>query len=165
MVHQVDGGLAILDADVHVQAEDQVGARHHLHVLDDVEVARRRDRCPARASRRTDACRRRKPQAVLPGQVDHRRGAASDVVLRFLDVAADAGADLDHRLVHLGLHALVQEQLALLDDFGVDVRAQIARDRIDGLVFLFDPDGEVGLGSFRGKCSLPAWFRLLKRAQ
>ena len=52
------------------------------------------------------------------------------------------GPDLDHRLVHLGLHPLLQEQLALFDDLRVDVRAQIARDRIDGLIFLFDPDGE-----------------------
>ena len=35
-----------------------------------------------------------------------------------------------------------KQQLALFDDFRVDVRAQIARDRIDGLILLFDPDRE-----------------------
>ena len=39
MVHHVDRSLAVLDADVDVQAEDQVGARDHLHVLDDLLVA------------------------------------------------------------------------------------------------------------------------------
>ena len=39
LVHQVNRGLAILDADVDVQAEDQVRARHQLHVFDDLQVA------------------------------------------------------------------------------------------------------------------------------
>jgi hypothetical protein len=44
--------------------------------------------------------------------------------------------------MHLGLHPLLQQQLTLLDDLSVDVGAQIARDRINGLILLFDPDGE-----------------------
>ena len=39
MIHHVDRGLAIFDADVHVQAEDQIGAGHQLQVLHDVFVA------------------------------------------------------------------------------------------------------------------------------
>ena len=38
MIHQLDGGLAIFHADVNVQAENQVGARHQLHILNDVLV-------------------------------------------------------------------------------------------------------------------------------
>ena len=36
LVHQVNQRLAVLDADVHVEAEDEVRARDHLHVLDDL---------------------------------------------------------------------------------------------------------------------------------
>ena len=36
IVHDLDGDLAVLDADVDVQAEDQVGARDQLHLLDDL---------------------------------------------------------------------------------------------------------------------------------
>src|SRR5205823_4596223 len=39
MIHHVDSGLAILYPDVHVQAENQVSARHQLHVLNNVLVA------------------------------------------------------------------------------------------------------------------------------
>ncbi len=38
-VHDVDRGVAILDADVDVQAEDQVRARHQLHVFHHLLVA------------------------------------------------------------------------------------------------------------------------------
>ena len=39
MIHHVDRGLAIFNADVHVQAENQVGPRHQLQVFDNVFVA------------------------------------------------------------------------------------------------------------------------------
>jgi hypothetical protein len=41
-------------------------------------------------------------------------------------------------------HPLVIWRLALRHDFGLDVRAQVERDGIDRLVFLFDPDREGG---------------------
>ena len=44
--------------------------------------------------------------------------------------------------MHLGLDALLQGELALFDDFGVDVRTQIAGFRVDGLVFLFNSERE-----------------------
>ena len=75
---------------------------------------------------------------------DHLAAQVVEIGRRFLDVRADAGADLDHRLVHLGLHLLLHPPLALVDDLGGDVRAQVERDGIDRLVFLFDPDGEGG---------------------
>ena len=57
---------------------------------------------------------------------------------------ADAGADLDHALMHLRLDGFLELHLALGDDFGIDVRAKIARDRIDGLILFLDADGEAG---------------------
>ncbi len=81
-------------------------------------------------------------QAVFLGQRDHVAAQLLYFFLGVLNIAADRGSHLDHRLVHLGLDPLLQKQLALLDYFGVDVGAQVARDRINGLIFLFDPDGE-----------------------
>jgi hypothetical protein len=142
LVHQVDGGLLVFDADVHVKAEDQVGARHQLHVLDDLEVALIGIdvlRPPIGERMRGAGAEQ---QAVLLGQLHHRAAQIQDVGARLFHVAAHAGADLDDRLVHLRLDALVELPLALLDDLGVDVRSEVVRDRVDGLVFLFDPDGE-----------------------
>ena len=82
-----------------------------------------------------------------------------DLFLGVLNVAANRGADLDHRLVHLGLNPFLQKQFALLDNLRVDMRAQVARDRINGLVFLFNADSESrkhGYGVLPGDSSLPA---------
>ena len=54
---------------------------------------------------------------------------------------ADAGADLDDRLVHLRLDALLEEEPALLEDL-LDVGAQLARLRIDDLELLLDAERE-----------------------
>ena len=142
LVHQVDGDLPVFDADVHVEAEDQVGARHQLHVFDDLEVALIRInvlRAPVGKRVRGAGTQQ---QAVLAGELHHGAAQVEDVGARLLHVAAHAGADFDHRLVHLRLDALVELPLALLDDLGVDVRSQVVRDRVDGLVFLFDADAE-----------------------
>ena len=45
-------------------------------------------------------------------------------------------------VMHLGLDALLEAQLAHGQHLGLDVGAQVAGDRIDGLVFLFDAEGE-----------------------
>ncbi len=66
-----------------------------------------------------------------------------DVPPDLADVPADAGADLDDRLVHLGLDAFLQDQLALVEHL-LDVRAQLPRLRIDDLEFLLDAEGEGG---------------------
>jgi hypothetical protein len=49
---------------------------------------------------------------------------------------------INWRLVHLSLNPFLQKQFSFFDNLGVDMRAQVARNRIYGLVFLFDPDGE-----------------------
>ena len=59
-------------------------------------------------------------------------------MLGVLDVVADAGADLDDGLMHLGLDALFEAELALGQHLGGDVRAEIAGLGVYGLVFLFD---------------------------
>jgi hypothetical protein len=39
-VHDADGGFAVFDADVDVEAEDEVGAGDELEIFDDLVVAR-----------------------------------------------------------------------------------------------------------------------------
>src|SRR5258705_10996099 len=48
-------------------------------------------------------------------------------------------ADLDHRLVQLGLDLLVQDELTLLEHLR-NVRAQLSRLRVDDLIFFLDAD-------------------------
>ena len=78
------------------------------------------------------------------GQADDLLPDVADFILRFLDILADAGADFDHRLVHFRLDAFGEQQLALLHDLGMNVRAEVARHGIDGLVFLLDSDTQAG---------------------
>ena len=114
-VHDLDGRFAIFHADVHVQAEDQIGARHHLHVLDDDAVAVVGVDFLIAPQARTGACRRpqsRRPFSRASVMICRRMERISPCASWIL--SADAGADLDHRLVHLRLDALGQQHLALL---------------------------------------------------
>ncbi len=79
---------------------------------------------------------------MIAGELDHFAAEFVDVFAGFVDVAADAGADLDDRGVHLGLDALLQTHFALREHLGFDVGAQVARDRVDGLVLLFNAERE-----------------------
>ena len=142
VIHQLDRGLAVFHADVHVQAENQVGPRHQLQVFDNVLVTDVLGNLLHPPVGKRMSRRRSQPQAILPGQGNHVAAQLFHFFLGVLNIAADRGPDLDYRLVHLGFHPLLQEQLALFDNLRVDVGAQIARDRINGLIFLFDPDGE-----------------------
>src|SRR5262249_5234508 len=86
------------------------------------------------------------PQTVFASEADHLAADGHDLFARFLDIGANAGADFDHRLVHLGLHALGENGSALLEDFRVDVRAEVAGFGVDGLILFFDSDVETGAG-------------------
>jgi hypothetical protein len=113
----------------------------HLHVFDDGVVALVRvDPLFAPFGEGVGAGSR-EAQTVLFGQVDQVAADHVDFVGSFLDVAADAGAGFDDRLVHLGLDALGEHGSALFDHFHADVGAEVAGFGIDGLVFFLDADG------------------------
>ena len=118
-VHQLDRGLTVFHADVHVKAENQVRARHHLQVFHDGAVAVVGIDLLFAPLREGVGAAGRQAKAVLPLKRDDLLSDAADFVLGFLDILADAGANLDHGLVHLRLHALRQKNLALLDDLGI----------------------------------------------
>ena len=83
-------------------------------------------------------------QAVLAGEADNGAAQFRDVAAGFLHVFADAGADFDDGLVHFRFDVFLEEGAAFLDDFELDVGAEIQGFGIDGLVFLFDAERETG---------------------
>ncbi len=152
-IHDADGGFAIFDADVDVQAEDEVGAGDELEIFDHLVIARVGIdllRAPVGEGMRGSGD---EFEVVFARELDHFAAELVDVFAGFIDVAADAGADFDNGGMHLGLDALLQTQFALREHLGLDVRAQIARDRVDGLVFLFDAERE---GRAHGMTSVAA---------
>ena len=158
-VHDADGGFAVFDADVDVEAEDEVGAGDELEVFDDLGVARVGiDLLDAPVGEGMGGAGD-EDEVVLFGEGDHVAAEVEEVFLGVLDVAADAGADLDDGLVHLGLDALFEAELALGEHLGRDVRAQIAGHRVDGLVFLFDAERE----GWAHVCGLVSEYKNLTR--
>ncbi len=143
LVHDLEGERAVLDADVHVQAEDQVRAREHLHLLHDLVVARVGEDLLVGPVREGVRAGRSHAHPVLPRQPDDLGPHLADVLPHLRDVLADAGADLDDRLVHLGLDPLLQDEPALLQNL-LDVGAQLPRLRIDDLELLLDAEREGG---------------------
>ena len=111
-IHQVDARFVVFNADMHMQAEDQVGARDHLEIFhNDCVTLVRIDLLFAPVGKRMRGGRG-DAQIVLLRQVTHLRTKGFEFRGGFLDVAADAGADLDHGLVHLGFHRFFQQHLA-----------------------------------------------------
>ena len=138
-VHELDARLVVLDGDVHVQAEHQVGAGHHLEVVNDLLVARGvrdRDLGPVRERMRAG---RRDPDAVLAAQPDDLRAQPGHLLARLADVPADRGSHLDHRLVHLALDQVLQARLAAREQL-LDVRPQLPGFGVDDLELLLDAE-------------------------
>ena len=109
MVHHVDRNFAVLNAHMHVQAENQIGSGHQLHVFHNILVALvRMNFLHAPVGKRMGRSRRQS-QPVFPGQPDHVATQLLDFSLAVLDVDAHRGPDFDDRLVHLSFHALLQQ--------------------------------------------------------
>jgi hypothetical protein len=128
-----------------VQSKNQVSAGYELHIFDDILVTLSRRNLLRPPVRKRMRCGGGQPQAILARQSDHVLPQTFEFYLRLTDIGADRSAYLDDRLVHLSLDALLQNQLSLLNDFGVDVRTQIPAFGVDGLIFLFDSERECGL--------------------
>ena len=79
-VHQLDRRLAIFHADVDVESEDQVGARHHLEVFHDHAVAVVRVDLLVSPLREGVCAAGREAQSVLPRQGDDLLADHADFV-------------------------------------------------------------------------------------
>jgi hypothetical protein len=140
-IHDVYGRFGVFDADMDVQAEDEIGARHHLQVFDDGPVALIRvDLLFAPVGERVGSGGRQ-AQAILMGQLHHLMADQADFLLGLMNIAANPRAHFDHRLVHLGFDPLDKYGLALLQDFEADVRAEVAGLRVDSLILFLNADG------------------------
>ena len=135
-------GLAVVDPDVHVQTEDQICTRHQLQVFHDVLVALVRMDFLGAPIRKRMRGNRSHPQAVFVGQANNIPAQLLHFLFGLFDGLADRCADLNHRLVHLSLDSLLQQFPAFFEKLHLDMRAQLARDRIYGLILFFNSDGE-----------------------
>src|SRR5690349_24982979 len=81
-------------------------------------------------------------ESVLLREPGDDAAQARDVRASFLDVAANTRAHFHHRLDHFRLDLFAEKHLAFFEYLG-DVRAQLARLRINYLKFLFDAEREL----------------------
>ena len=102
------------DADVDVESEDEVGAGDELEVFDDLGVAGVGVNLLDAPVGEGMGGSGDKDEIVFFGEIDHGAPEIEEVLLRDLDVAADAGADFDDGLVHLGLDALFEAEFGFL---------------------------------------------------
>src|SRR5438477_3351421 len=80
-------------------------------------------------------------QSVLRCKRCQLASKIDDLLSRASRVAADLGAELDHRLMHLRLNVLFQNHFAAGENL-LNVRTQLARFRIDDLEFFLDSESE-----------------------
>ncbi len=144
-VHDGNALVAVEDAHVDVQPENQVAPRHVAHFVDQLVVARiGGDELiyPVGEGVRSGGGH---VQVLRGGQVVDHLAQVSNLLASLVDVMADVGADLHHGLVHLGLHPLFQYDFSVLDQFR-HVRAQVAGDGVDGLELFLNAEGEYAFG-------------------
>jgi hypothetical protein len=79
---------------------------------------------------------------VLARQADHLPAQIEEIFASLLDRPANHGADFDYGLMHLGFDTLSKTPLPFGQHLCRDMRAQVARNRIDGLILLFNSDSE-----------------------
>jgi hypothetical protein len=116
--------------------------RQVLHVLLDAEVALQRgDFLLGPAGKRVRAGGYN-AQILFGGQLHHHAAQPLQFATGVGRGSAYFGADLQHALVQFRLD-LAEHQVVFLQNLR-DIRAQLARFRVDDLVLFFDADGETG---------------------
>ena len=132
-----------------MQAEDQVRARQHLHLVQQLVVARRRCHRDVGPMRDWMCARRCDAQSVFARELDDLAAQSGHLLARLFHILADRRPDLDDRVVHLTLD-FVFEPLLAFGEHLLDVRFQFARLGIDNLKLLFDAEREGGSGRHGG---------------
>src|SRR5439155_22165635 len=80
-------------------------------------------------------------QALLSGDLCQLAAKLDNLLSRRRRVAADFCAQLDDRLMHLGLHVLFQAHVAVGENL-LNVRTQLPRVGINDLEFFLNPESE-----------------------
>lgn len=110
---------------------------------------------------------RRDLQAILRGERGQFAAKPNDLLPRTTSIGTYLGPELDHALVHLGFHLLFQDHFAAGKNL-LNVRAQLARLRINDLEFFFDTESKdvifrahgsskLKLCELRNRSAIAAW--------
>ena len=135
-VARVDEEILVLDADVHVGAEDQQTLGQIAHVVARAKVVivwRDLLRLPVRERMRTgggDAI------SLLRGQLHNTLAQHDQFITNLRRCLAHRRADFDDRLMHLRLH--LRQHAVIFGQQLRHIRDQITRNRIDDLVLFLD---------------------------
>src|ERR1700730_8604178 len=141
LIHDRNRHFAIRNSHVNMQPENKIRTRDLLHVFDDGGVAFvHRDQL-VHPMREWMRARRRDLQAVARRNRRQVAAKLNDLLSRASCVTTDLGAQLNHRLVHLGFDAFFQKYFAVCQNL-LNVRAQLTRLRIDDLKLLLDAKSE-----------------------
>ena len=139
-VERIDEELAVLDADMHVRAEDQKLLCEIREILLHAHIA----------FQRRDLLLHPPRERVRAGRHDFEpfpRGKAHDESAQPHQLSAKLGRsltdfapNLDHALMQLGLH-FTEPHVILLEDLR-DVRAKLPRHGVDDLILFLDTEAE-----------------------
>ena len=141
LIHDLDRLFAIRDANVDVQPENEIAARDLLHVVHDRGVAvAGRDQL-VHPMRKGMSAGGSNEQAAPGGELGEFAPQLQHLRARTLNVGANFSPELDDRLMHLWLDVLLQRHFAVVENL-LNVRAQLARFRINDLEFLLDAKSE-----------------------
>ena len=140
LIHDVNGGFAIGNADVDVQSENEIRARQQLHVFHDLPVALAFGDELIVPMRKRMRAGRGDLQSAASGEVGQLAAQFDHVRARIRDRLANLRAEFDHRLMHLGFDLLFEHDFAAFENF-LNMRAQLARLRIDNRELLLDAEG------------------------
>src|SRR5438270_5943367 len=137
----MDRRVAARNSHVDVETENEVRTRELLHVPDDFFIALAFGDELVAPMRKWMRAGGSDPQSGFAGERSELAPQFDHVFARMGDRRTNLCAQLDYRLMHLGLDLFLQQNFAAFEDF-LNVRAQLARLRIDDGEFLFDAEGE-----------------------
>ena len=143
-VGHVDRLVGIVEAHVHVDAEDQLLARHELQARDQVAIARPRDDPLVLPHGEGMGARRADREATAGGDHVHRPPQLGELAARLRGVLARRGGDLAHRLHQLGLHVALGAGVGEIGQQALDRVGQVEGLLIHDHQLLLDPEGVAG---------------------
>ena len=123
-VRAVDEKIAVLDADVHVRAEDQQLLGELPHCLTSAEIALERSDLLVRPVRERMRPRSSNLESLAAGKLHHAATQFDQLRAHVLGRVADGGADFDDRLVQFRFH-LPRTLLCRSSPRSRDVRLQL----------------------------------------